>query len=447
MGAQKQSTDLEDSTEWHKRMASRLDDGAEMNSSASTQAPQSTVPESLTAESLLIPESFESDFDIDEDNDSDVEHSNGVTLDEPDVASEDDELDAEMEDEEEADFDEGEKELDKASLVALNDGDEYASHDQEEDDDDDDDDDNDDGNSLDNSAQKPLWGDQFYRNVDAAWDSRYDPVRSSQPPHDAATKSPSAVPAAPKSSYTYPSPYSYGPSSSNLATDLSGSSRWDIQPMCASTQPAIDLDSIYQQAGLDKPWRYQTWRPEPFTQGSPVEETFAEGSPVEFPSLPSTTQTFVESGSTTTVPPRVPDSSSKGKLSIPNLLQPWVPFQDQRYEGSLLAQNAAEVLTQTSLVSAEPACAQSSTSTIKRKASETDEFQATEPAAKKIATVDAATGTQRAVGIPRHSVARRVAGVAVKYTASAAVGATVGVAATVAFLTSSYAEQLIQYLS
>ena len=466
MGSQKQPIDLEDVTASHRKIISLIDEdepawvsGSQIPS-ASNPAPRSTVPESIPAESLLVPDSLaaaepfhahefdihDSDFDDDEDDDeSVVEQNTGLSqiLSEQDAASEDEEDDNndDMLDqgvELVGDFQEDDHDtysLEGSLEPSDVESEQYVS-------------DNEESTSFVSQrqaseelgepsmpAQKPSWLEDLVNDTAAAaaQKPRYDPVRSSQPREEPASTAGQAQP----TSYTYNSLYPNGFSSANLATDLSGSTRWDLQP--ASTSAQYTVESTYTPVSPSY---------HPAQSPLPAWVTDDDGNNMDFFGLPQTTQTVFEPSSAT-VAPLPATSASKGKLSISNLLQSRASIPEKEPEDSARArvQTIADLLT----LPAGTSIAHESTST-KRKASEVEDMLVAEPAAKKVATVDAATGTQRAIAVParmrgkknnKSSLVRRVAGAAVKYTASA----TFGAAATVAFLNSSYAEQLIQYLS
>lgn len=451
MGSQKRPIDLEDVTASHRKIISLINNdeptwmsGSQIPS-ASHPAPRSTVPESITTESLLVPDSIaaakplhannvdihDSEFD-DDDDESVVEHDTGLSqiLSEQDVAPDDEEEnndedvldqgDEYVGDVQEDDYDTYSLEdslqpSDVESEQSVSDNEEWASFVSQRQT-------SEELGEPSIPAPKPSWLDELVNEAAAAPKPRYDPVRSSQPPDELASTA----------AYTYNSPYTYGPSSSNLATDLSGSTRWDLQPASASAHSSVESTHAPVSPVYERPQHASFWA--------------ADDDNMDFFSLPQARQTLIEPSSATVTPLPATTASSKGKLSIPNLLQPRAPVPEQTSKDSPPTQKCADLL-----MSAAADVAQVSTST-KRKASEVEEIQAAEPVAKKVATVDAATGTQHAIAVParmrinrnnERSFVRRVAGAAVKHTASA----TLGAAATVAFLNSTYAEQLIEYLS
>ncbi|KAM3425095.1 hypothetical protein BST61_g7061 [Cercospora zeina] len=141
--------------------------------------------------------------------------------------------------------------------------------------------------------------------------------------------------------------------------------------------------------------------------------------------------------------------SSRGKLAIGNLLQsPGSHISNQTPRPALEASWARPQVS-TPAVSADAAQTAKPMQTNKRKASEVSDIdieQAEEPAAKKVVTVDASTGTQRAIATQpgsKSNAAQRIVSTAFKH----AISAGAGVAATIAFLNSTYAERVIEYLS
>ncbi|CAK1357112.1 unnamed protein product [Cercospora beticola] len=158
--------------------------------------------------------------------------------------------------------------------------------------------------------------------------------------------------------------------------------------------------------------------------------------------------------------PQVPSTvqASRGKLAIGDLLQPQNQHTTYRLPqstlpvslgGPVMPQLPALVPAVAANAATVPETTSKPAGKNKRKASEVFDAEveeSEEPVAKKVVTVDAATGTQRAIAAQADSksnTVQRIASAAVKH----AVSAGVGVAATIAFLNSTYAERVIEYLS
>ncbi|PPJ61153.1 hypothetical protein CBER1_04176 [Cercospora berteroae] len=258
----------------------------------------------------------------------------------------------------------------------------------------------------------------------AAPKPHYDPVRGSR----LAAEETSAATALPgPSKYMY-APWYPGFLNSNLATDNTGSRRWDIPPV-------VSQNSMFAPPLMPLP----SSGPYQAASGAFQNEKESHGQQSE-PQVPGTVQ------------------ASRGKLAIGDLLQPQNQHTTYRLPQSMLPVSlGGPVMPQlpalVPAVAANAATVPETTSKPagknKRKASEVFDAEieeSEEPVAKKVVTVDAATGTQRAIAAQTDSksnTVQRIASAAVKH----AVSAGVGVAATIAFLNSTYAERVIEYLS
>ncbi|GIZ42323.1 hypothetical protein CKM354_000559800 [Cercospora kikuchii] len=275
-------------------------------------------------------------------------------------------------------------------------------------------------------AVNPVWQTMREENAlasAAAPKPHYDPVRGSR----LATEETSAATALPEpSKYTY-DPWYPGFLNSNLATDNTGSRRWDIPPVQSQNSmfaPLMPLPSSgpYQAAS------------------SAIHNEKESHRQQSEPQVPIAAQ------------------ASRGKLAIGDLLQPHNQHTTYRLPQTMLQESVgSHVMPQLPAlfpaVDASAATVPEATSKPagknKRKASavfDTEVEHSEEPAAKKVVTVDAATGTQRAIAAQadtKSNTVQRIVSAAVKH----AVSAGVGVAATIAFLNSTYAERVIEYLS
>ncbi|PIB02833.1 hypothetical protein CB0940_11738 [Cercospora beticola] len=258
----------------------------------------------------------------------------------------------------------------------------------------------------------------------AAPKPHYDPVRGSR----LAAEETSAATALPgPSKYTY-DPWYPGFVNSNLATDNTGSRRWDIPPV-------VSQNSMFAPPLMPLP----SSGPHQAASSAYQNEKESHGQQSE-PQVPSTVQ------------------ASRGKLAIGDLLQPQNQHTTYRLPqstlpvslgGPVMPQLPALVPAVAANAATVPETTSKPAGKNKRKASEVFDAEveeSEEPVAKKVVTVDAATGTQRAIAAQADSksnTVQRIASAAVKH----AVSAGVGVAATIAFLNSTYAERVIEYLS
>ncbi|KAI5367373.1 Putative forkhead-associated (FHA) domain, SMAD/FHA domain superfamily [Septoria linicola] len=268
-------------------------------------------------------------------------------------------------------------------------------------------------------ASKPDWVDEFVEKAAATSKPRYDPVRSSQPPGADLADASAAAQALPAAS-TY-------------------TTRWDLQPASMSQQQG---DSIVHATGSPAVARGQCLDPPAFGSTAWSHMQSMQHTDMDFFSLPQNAQAFGPTDSVATVGDTT-SASRKGAMAIGNLCAP-------QQQPSSVTESSQSKNTFGSQLSAPPTTeqAQSPTTADKRKAEVIGDDSSEEPATKKVVTVDSA-GSPRLIAVPtsrrthKHGLARQIAGAAVKHAASA----TVGAAATVAFLNSTYAERLIQYLS
>lgn len=280
--------------------------------------------------------------------------------------------------------------------------------------------------------------------------AQYDPVRGSQP---AATASASASLASasmpPASAYVYGFP-GYGPPCEMPATDFSDSSRWDIQPPAMPYDGSLGMNNYFTpyatQAHFGVPVFNAPQQSPDFAVPVNLDQYRSQAHTSPFPQ--AQTSGFAGNNPTSNAPQPLTEASpskTAGKIAITDIVD------DAPKSAPEVVNEAAAMMEEAKKMVAaanEDANNIDSPSNTKRKANEMETATVTESPqqpskkSKQDVTDNGLIARTPARRTKSRSTVRRVATTAAQYATAAAFGG----AATIAFLSSPYAQSLIDFL-